>query len=118
MARGRWGWSPHIKGSRKLIEQAIVPTSTEEPPLPSHTLPANPDECAGCKVMLSSGYSPKAAAGHHGYAQDDAIARAVRAAAGSENPVKWVLNEDRSATKVFGDWCKVFDALRREQEDA
>ena len=26
MARGRWGWSPHIKGSRKLVEHGVMPS--------------------------------------------------------------------------------------------
>jgi len=29
MARGHWGWSPHIKGSRKLVEQEGERTMTQ-----------------------------------------------------------------------------------------
>lgn len=32
MARGRWGWSPHIKGSRQLIEKEQEKTMAKRTP--------------------------------------------------------------------------------------
>ena len=55
----------------------------------SHTLTASPDACAYCHDIAPHIAYPVAE--DHAAVQDAAIVRAVRAAAGTENPVRKVL---------------------------
>ena len=98
-----------------------------------HDLLAEPAECAECRVLyhdwaeMRAKDSPKpsfeqweAASVKLGYQhphtayQDNAIAQAVRAAAGSENPVAWVLwsDENISANLDFR-WHNIANELRK-----
>ena len=94
----------------------------------THDLLAEPEQCAGCQSFLPEGHicsdycrvnkhlwgGARARRAEHPAAQDAAIAQAVRAAAGSENPVAWVLwsDENISASLDFR-WHNIADELRK-----
>ena len=75
----------------------------------THDLLSSPSKCKQCDINAGV---LLAFAEDHDAAVDAAIARAVRAAAGSENPVTWILSDDLRGQSV--EWENLVAALRRE----
>ena len=80
----------------------------------SHTLDASPDACAYCHDIAPHIAYPVAE--DHAAVQDAAIVRAVRAAAGTENPVKWLLVSEWFNNASY--WDSLRYAMENELADA
>ena len=80
-----------------------------------HDLLATSEKCAECDAIRAYDPAGLSTAREHDFAQDIAVAQAVRAAAGSENPVAW-LRQARDDARIYGSqagpyWEEIVDEL-------
>ena len=79
----------------------------------THDLLAEPAKCAECRACHLETERVKtceSCTGNHTAAQDAALVQAVRAAAGSENVVAWML----SNADIRNDWSNSWQGIARE----